>query len=66
MLWNIEVARNLYELAKLGWQFDKIGMYILSKGSIRLRNKNKGKRKKNKKVDSRSSAEEYYLILRAS
>ena len=48
----------LYELAKLDWQFDMVGMYTLSKDSIRVRNKNKGKRKKNKKVDSRNSVEE--------
>ena len=33
-------------------------MNTLSKESIRVRNKNKGKRKKNKKVDSRNSVEE--------
>ena len=33
-------------------------MYTLSKDSIRVRNKNKGKRKKTKKVDSRNSVEE--------
>ena len=32
-------------------------MYTLSKESIRVRNKNKGKRKKNKKIDSRNSVE---------
>ena len=35
-----------------------VGMNTLSKESIRVRNKNKGKRKKNKKVDSRNSVEE--------
>ena len=34
-----------------------VGMYTLSKESIRVRNKNKGKRKKNKKVYSRNSVE---------
>ena len=34
-----------------------VGMYTLSKDSIRVRNKNKGKRKKNKKIDSRNSVE---------
>ena len=33
-------------------------MNTLSKESIRVRNNNKGKRKKNKKVDSRNSVEE--------
>ena len=33
-------------------------MNTLSKESIRVRSKNKGKRKKNKKVDSRNSVEE--------
>ena len=33
-------------------------MNALSKESVRVRNKNKGKRKKNKKVDSRNSVEE--------
>ena len=33
-------------------------MYTLSKDSIRVRNKNKGKRKRNKKVNSRNSVEE--------
>ena len=35
-----------------------VGMYTLSKDSIRVRNKNKGKRRRNKKVDSRNSVEE--------
>ena len=35
-----------------------VGMNTLSKESIRVRNKNKGKRKKNNKVDSRNSVEE--------
>ena len=35
-----------------------VGMNTLSKESIRVRNKNKGKRKKNMKVDSRNSVEE--------
>ena len=48
----------LCELAKLDWQFDLVGMNTLSKGSIRVRNKNKGERQKNKKVDSRNSVEE--------
>ena len=48
----------LYELAKLDWQFDMVGMNTLSKESIRVRNKNKSKRKKNKKVVSRNSVEE--------
>ena len=34
------------------------GIYTLSKESIRVKNKNKGKRKKNKKVDSRNIVEE--------
>ena len=33
-------------------------MYTLFKDSIKVRNKNKGKRKKNKKVDSKNSVEE--------
>ena len=33
-------------------------MYTLSKDSIRVRNKYKGKRKRNKKVNSRNSVEE--------
>ena len=33
-------------------------MDTLSKGSVRVRNKNKGERQKNKKVDSRNSVEE--------
>ena len=37
-----------------------VGMNTLSKESIRVRNKNKGKRKKNKKVDSRNSVEESF------
>ena len=47
----------LYELAKLDWKFDVVGMATLSKDSIRVRN-NKGKRKKNKKVDSTNIVEE--------
>ena len=35
-----------------------VGMYTLFKDSIKVRNKNKGKRKKNKKVDSKNSVEE--------
>ena len=35
-----------------------VGMNTLSKESTRVRNKSKGKRKKNKKVDSRNSVEE--------
>ena len=35
-------------------------MNALSKESVRVRNKNKGKRKKNKKVDSRNSVEESF------
>ena len=35
-----------------------VGMYTLSKGSIRVRNKNKGKRTRNKKVNSRNCVEE--------
>ena len=46
----------LYKLAKLDWQFDIVGMNTLSKESIRVRNKYK--RKKNKKVESRNSVEE--------
>ena len=48
----------LYKLPKLDWQFDMVGINTLSKESIRVRNKNKGKWKKNKKVDSRNSADE--------
>ena len=33
-------------------------MYTISKDSIRVRNKNKGKRKRNKKINSRNSVEE--------
>ena len=36
-----------------------VGMNTLSKESIRVRNKNTDKRKKNKKVDSRNSAEKF-------
>ena len=46
----------LHELAKLDRQFDMVRMYTLSKDSIR--NKNKGKRKRSKKVYSRNSVEE--------
>ena len=35
-----------------------VGMYTLSKDSIRIRNKNKGNRKRNKKVNFRNSVEE--------
>ena len=35
-----------------------IGIYTFSKDSIRVRSKNKGKRKRNKKVKSRNSVEE--------
>ena len=43
---------------KLEDTFDVVGMYTLSKDSIRLRKYNKGKRKRNKKVNSRNSVEE--------
>ena len=36
----------LYELTKLDWQFDLVGMYTPSKDSVRVRNKSKGKKKK--------------------
>ena len=36
-----------------------VGMYNLSKDSIRVTNKKKGKRKRNEKVHSRSSVEEF-------
>ena len=49
---------SLYVLAKLDRQVDVVGMKTLSKESIRVKNKSKGKRKKNKKVDSRKSVEE--------
>ena len=48
----------LYELAKLDWKFGMVGINTLSKESIRVWNKNKGKKKKNKKVNSRNSVEE--------
>ena len=48
----------LYELPKLDRQFDMVGINTFSKESIRVRNKNKGKWKKNNKVDSRNSADE--------
>ena len=48
----------LYELAKVDWQLDMLGINTLSKESIRVRNKNKGQREKNAKVDSRNSVEE--------
>ena len=48
----------LYELAKLDWQFFIVGMYTLFKDSIRIRIKNNGKRKRNKKVNSGNSVEE--------
>ena len=48
----------LYKLAKLDWQFDMVGANTLSKELIRVKNKNKGKQKKNNKVDSRNSVEE--------
>ena len=35
-------------------------MYILSKDSIRVRSKNKSKRKRNKKVNSRKRVEESF------
>ena len=47
----------LHELAKLDWQFDMVVMNTLSKESIRVRNKNKGKRKKNNKADSRNTVD---------
>ena len=47
-----------YELPKLDWQFDRVGKYTLSKDSIRVRSKNKVKRKRNKKINSRNSVEE--------
>ena len=37
-----------------------VGMYTLSKDSIGVRNKNKGKRKKNKKVNSRNRVEKSF------
>ena len=37
-----------------------VGIETLSKDSIRVRNNNKGKRKKNKKVDSRNIVEESF------
>ena len=37
-----------------------VGMNTLSKESIRVRSKNKGKKKKNKEVDSRNSVEESF------
>ena len=44
-----------HKLAKLeNWQFDAIGMYTLSKGSIRVRNKNKGKRTIKKSITGRA------------
>ena len=45
-------------ISKLDWQFDLVGMDTFSKGSVRVINKNKGERQKNKKVDSRNSVEE--------
>ena len=48
----------LYKLPKLDWQFHMVGMYTLSKNSVRVRNKNQGKRNRNKKVNSRNSIEE--------
>ena len=36
-----------------------VGMYTLSKDSIRVRNKNKDKRQRNKKINSRNSLEEF-------
>ena len=48
----------LYELAKLDWQSDMVGMYI---SSIRVRNNNKDKRKRNKKVNSRNSVEKSFF-----
>ena len=54
----MEQRSFLYELAKLDRQFDMEGMFTLSKDSIRVRNKNKGKRKRNKKVNSKNSVEE--------
>ena len=47
-----------YEFAKLDWQFDMVGMYTLSKDSITVTSKKKGKRKRNKKVSSRKNVEE--------
>ena len=44
-----------HELAKLDSRhFHVIGMYALSKDSVRVRNRKKGKRKRNKKVSSRN------------
>ena len=47
-----------YELSKLNWQFDRVGKYTLSKDSIRVRSKNKGKGKRNKKINTRNIVEE--------
>ena len=38
-----------------------VSMYILSKNSVRVRNENKGKRKRNKKVNSRNIVEESFF-----
>ena len=47
----------LNESAKLDWQFDIVSMCTLSTDVIRVRNKNKGKRGRNKNVDSKNSIE---------
>ena len=48
----------LYELAKLDRKFDMVVIYTLSKDLIRVRNKNKEKRRRNKKVNFRNSIDE--------
>ena len=53
----------LNELAKLDWQFDMVGMNTLFKESIRITNKDKGKWKKNKNVDSRNSVQESFFFF---
>ena len=34
-----------YEIAKLGWQFDMVGMYTLSQDSIRVRRRGRVKKR---------------------
>ena len=45
----------LYKLAKLDWQFDMIGMYTVSKNSIRVTNENKCKKRVIRKSTRRTA-----------
>ena len=59
--WNRNGLRfNYYERKnyKKIWQFNIVSMYTLAKDVIRVRNKNKGKWERNKKINSRNNVEE--------